>query len=244
MQEQKTAVVSVDFNPPIDIPLRAAEEMRSLGRRTKLVCGASIRAEDISHAVYYVLSGYLKVVVQVDDEHSHIIGIHGPGTLVGFVSLLDGLPNWYDSVAQTDVELLAIPRSRLNRWIMEEESRRELAIRILCERVRSVTSISMDYAVNPRRRLARRLLRVANAIGRNSGNKAVMDIRFSQEDWAAMAGVSRQTLNGLFASFRRDNIIRLDRGLIVIDDMSLLHQIAMGEESSVPVRRQFDSPVI
>lgn len=217
------------YGPPLEAtewPTNLYPELHALGNRIVLEDGALLTPGERSDSVYFVLSGCLRSVIHSDEEHDHVIGLVRPGSVLGYVSALDGLGKLHDSVAKGRTELLAVPKPKFLKLFHSNPDFATHVIAILCSRMRATYAIVGEYTLDPRRRIARRLLRVAMSFGREKGDRTVITIRLPQEDWADMTGLSRQTINKVLRQFREEGLIIMRDGQLAILDSEKLRDVA------------------
>jgi CRP-like cAMP-binding protein len=67
---------------------------------------------------------------------------------------------------------------------------------------------------------------VMTSFGRHANGRYVLDLRLSQDNWAAMAGLTRQTVNKELGRLKSDGLIALENGKLVILNREAIKQIA------------------
>ena len=195
-------------------------------RRVTLLHGTRVDDSILTTSVFLILSGCIRCVMRPDDEHENIIALMRPGNVVGFLAAIDGLPPIHEYYSEGRCELLTIPRATVKRLFAEDKDFALHVAHVLCDRVRQSYSFVEQYAVNPRRRLARKLLMVMTSFGRHANGRYVLDLRLSQDNWAAMAGLTRQTVNKELGRLKSDGLIALENGKLVILNREAIKQIA------------------
>jgi len=69
-------------------------------------------------------------------------------------------------------------------------------------------------------------LMVMTSFGRHANGRYVLDLRLSQDNWAAMAGLTRQTVNKELGRLKSDGLIALENGKLVILNREAIKQMA------------------
>ncbi len=139
----------------------------------------------------------------------------GPGDLFGEVALFDGQPRTADAVAAEACELFVLRRSDFLAYLEKDARVAVRVIELLCQRIRWVSDRMEETALLPFQvRLARRLMILVQDFG--------MEIHISQDRLANYVGVARETVNRQFQIWRRDGLLDLRRGRIIILDRDML----------------------
>jgi CRP-like cAMP-binding protein len=77
-------------------------------------------------------------------------------------------------------------------------------------------------------RVASRILSVARSFGRPGDDGIELSIALSQTELAAMVGGARQTVNKVIMQFRRDGLLSIRNGRLVIHSTRALKSLASG----------------
>ena len=95
--------------------------------------------------------------------------------------------------------------------------------RMLCERLRMTTESVSEFAfLDLRRRLARKLVALAIAHGRQEPDGVRIDLKLSQSALAHMLGVSRESINKQLKAWSGGAVLRFRSGIITILDKDRL----------------------
>jgi len=224
--------LSAPLSNTTEWPTDLYPELHAMGKRIVLEDGAILTPGPQADSVYFILSGCLRSVIHSDEAHDHVIGLMRPGSVLGYVPALDGNVKLHDSIAKGKTELLAVPRGRFLALFRNNPDFAAHVVDILCRRVRATYAIVEEYTLAPRRRVARRLLRVAASFGRQTGATTVIAIRLPQEDWAGMTGLSRQTVNKVLRHFREEGLIIMRDAQLAILDIRKLRALAFDHRSA------------
>lgn len=182
---------------------------------------------DPGDSMYVILRGRVAVQTESQDAKVLLLNILDSGTVFGEIAMLDGGERTATVVAQEASDLLRIDRRDFMPFLAQ---RPDLCIRlmaVLCERVRWTSAIIEDTVfLNVTRRLAKRILMLAQNYGRPSDNGLRIGTFISQEDLANMLGVSREIVNKTLKSFQTAGAISYRNGFLVVHDESFLDQIS------------------
>ena len=182
---------------------------------------------DPGDSLYVILRGRVAVQTESQDAKLMLLNILDTGAVFGEIAMLDGGERTATIVAQEPTELLRIDRKDFLPFLAQ---RGELCIRlmgVLCERVRWTSAIIEDTVfLNVTRRLAKRILMLAQSYGRQTETGIRIATFVSQEHLANMLGVSREIVNKTLKSFQSSGAITYRNGYIVVQDESFLDQIS------------------
>jgi CRP/FNR family cyclic AMP-dependent transcriptional regulator len=190
-----------------DLPSTEIVWIARRARRRRVPRGSTVlHQEDPGATAYFILSGSADVTLQSEDGRQFIVARLGPGDHFGEMSLLDGEPRSATVVATSDSELLVLTREEF----LEELEHHPLLMRemlvTLSRRLRiSDAQIASLAFGDTAARLARLL--VQNARREPDG----LVVHAVQEQLAAMAGTTRQTVGRIFGEWRRAGYIRTGR---------------------------------
>lgn len=101
------------------------------GRREQLAKGTRLFCEgDRDCGLFVLLDGRVQVVQEDHQEgRSRVIAVHGPGRLVGDLSMLTGQVVFVTAVAQTDVQVLEVAFDRLAEAVTQDRALGDLILR-------------------------------------------------------------------------------------------------------------------
>jgi CRP/FNR family cyclic AMP-dependent transcriptional regulator len=169
--------------------------------------------EQPGEAVYFIVTGTVKVHVEQSDGRDVIISILGPGECVGEMSPLDQIGRSASVVTIEESELLWLDRDRFRRFLMSTPTLAYNLARILSARLRLANDqIQALAALEAETRVARQILAFSRRYGQNLQNGDVsIPIRLTQSDIAALTGASREHTNKILVSYRERGYLSVDR---------------------------------
>ncbi|MGH2585634.1 MAG: Crp/Fnr family transcriptional regulator [Dehalococcoidia bacterium] len=203
----------------------APEELALLARRAhrrRVPRGAMImHQDDMGTAAYFIVAGGADVLLESEDGRQFIVAQLGPGDHVGEMSLLDGEPRSATVVASADADLLVLQREEFLQEIAQHPRLMREMLTALSRRLRVADAQVAALAFgDTAARLARLLLQNGKPI--TNGGLVVHAV---QEQLAAMAGTTRQTVGRIFGEWRRAGYIRTGRSSTVVLRPDALRQI-------------------
>ncbi len=193
---------------------------RRAHRRREPRGSTGLKQEDQGTTDFVIISGSADVLLESEDGRQFIVARLGPGDHFGEMSLLDGEPRSATVVATSDAELLVLTREAFLEELEQHPSLMRQMLVTLSRRIRVTDAQVASLAFgDTAARLAR--LRVQNA--RREHDALV--VHAVQEQLAAMAGTTRQTVGRIFGEWRRAGYIRTGRSSTVILRPDALEQI-------------------
>ena len=167
------------------------------------------------NTVYIVADGSVKICVH-DGDSDVMIGIRGPGEVIGEMSVLDGKNRSATVIAQEDSMLLWMSHADFWDVLWEMPPIPYNFARMLTQRTRVLTSqVQALSTLDVQGRLARQLVVLAEEYGQPYPEKGeaarLVPFQLKQAELAAMIGSTREQVNQLLSSWRRRGFIARDR---------------------------------
>ncbi len=184
--------------------------------------------------VYVVLGGSLCVGRVSSSGREAILGLAAAPQWLGEVSLLDGGVRTHDAWADDEVRAARAPLPAL-RELLARRPEVWLDIgRLTVHKLRLAFEMLEGIALDePRTRLVRHLAALADGYGerRDGGRRRV---RISQERFASVLNMSRQTVNELLGELEREGLVKRLRGAVEIVDGAWLAEARDVPEAGLP----------
>jgi len=169
-----------------------------------------ITAEQPGEIIYIILQGSVRVAVEGSDRDV-ILAIHGPGEVIGEMSILDGLSRSASVITQEKSTLLWIGQTAFWEQLWKMEPVPLNMARILAQRIRLCTEqIQALAALDVNGRVARQLLAFAKEHGQTVKNGTLIPVRITQTALADMVGASRVRVNQILVYWRQCKYIAVD----------------------------------
>lgn len=215
---------------PLFADLEQAEIERlgaGLRRRQYTKGQAIVLRGDPGSTLYIVRSGLVKVVVTSPRGQQAILNVIGPGDFFGDIALFDGQPRTADVIALEQSELLLLERHALVA-VIEESPRLALGLlAALANRLRrDVDLLEEAIFLDVSGRLARVLLRLADASSPASGQDVRIPLRLTQPELAGLAITTRESVNRLLGIYETNGIIRREDTEIVVTRRDQMEKLA------------------
>lgn len=174
-----------------------------------------------------ILSGSIEASIEDAEGRRSVIWYLGPGHWLGLISIIDDKGSVHNLRAHTDVTALGFPRQRFLDALQGDPALAMLCLNALCARSRTLYgNLAAEGLLDTRARIARLLLMLFEQHGKPGEHGLEIGLRFTQDDLAAMLGVSRQSLNRELRSMEAGGIISLAYSRIGLRDVDALRAAA------------------
>jgi CRP-like cAMP-binding protein len=170
-----------------------------------------------SDALYFVVSGVVKVFKTSADGKEQILRIIRPGDSFNDVPALGG-QNLASAAAMSVVTLHGIKKKDLETLSREYPQLALNIIKVLSLRVQEMITLVEDLSF---RRVNSRVAKILLEYAGN-GEKP----RLTQQEMAAMIGTAREMVGRSFRSLEAEGAIRIERNRIIIANYAALKKIA------------------
>ena len=179
-----------------------------------------------SFGLYCLGKGNIKVSKLNDEGKESIVRIASVGNVVGHRSIFAHQPYLATATAITETHACFIDKNHLLSLARRNVS---VACRILFSLAtdlglseKKVASFSHD---NVRARMAAIFLLLKESHGKEIEDGILLDINLSREEMASLIGIATETLIRSISEFKDENIIRLEKKMLVILDLEKLLEI-------------------
>jgi CRP/FNR family cyclic AMP-dependent transcriptional regulator len=206
-----------------------ADALRGEGRRVQFRRGQALFTEgDLAERVFVIERGWVMISSIAPGGREIVLGIRGPGDVVGDLSALDSAPRSATALAVGDVEATVAPGSALTRALNDIGMATEL-LRILAARLRDADRKRLEFAaLDTLGRVAWRLQELGERFGEETSEGVVVELPLSQEQLASWCGASREATVKALSALRSLGCIATARRSVVIRDAEALRRHAAG----------------
>lgn len=187
------------------------------------------RRGDESEGLYGVLTGRVRFSAESVEGKSIVLNYLEAGEWFGEIGLLDGGPRIVDAQAMGDSEFLLLRRRDFLAVCDAEPSLMRHIIDLLCRRLRLAGQLIEDAAfLDLSCRLARRLLDLADSVGKPVANGILVDIHLPQEELGRLVGATREAVGRQLRHWENRGWIDLKYGKITIIQTQALQTMIKG----------------
>ena len=172
-----------------------------------------------------IREGNVKVVI---NKPRRIVGLRGPGEIVGEMAAIRRKPRSASIVALDYVVALHLPADRWLKFLSDHPRAALAQLYLAEERLAEVTRKTADSFLGAVQKLALAILELDS---KDLGTKTEEGIAlaFGQQDLADIAGVSLDSAKQAIRSFKARGIVRTGRQSTVVRDLEVLREIARGD---------------
>jgi CRP/FNR family cyclic AMP-dependent transcriptional regulator len=221
MTKQAEFAVLLKLNP-IFSELDADELARISGLCHVREIGAGevlFRRGDRSDALFGIRSGQVRIETGASDAGHLTSNYFGPGDLFGEVAALEGHRCTSDATAREPTELFVLHREDLLGHLEREPRVAVKLIQLLSGRIRWMSERMAESVSQPLPvRLARQLCALAADFG--------SEVHISQEQLGVFVGAARESVNRQLQLWRKEGILDLQRGRILLLNVDRLTAVA------------------
>jgi CRP/FNR family cyclic AMP-dependent transcriptional regulator len=216
--------------PPPDsllmaLPDRLARVLLARARPVRLKAGNVLfAAGDTTDGCYLIEDGLLKVTVGLATKGERIVSILAPGSVVGELSVIDGSPRSATVTAIRDSRLSFVSRHIFQAFAEDNPEVFRYLTMLLAQRLRETNLVVATTSfMSLKGRLARALLTLAEAFGRDVGSgRILIHQKLTQSDLAAMAGFARENVNRMLNEWQGAGLLSRLSGYYCIEDKAAL----------------------
>jgi CRP/FNR family cyclic AMP-dependent transcriptional regulator len=173
---------------------------------------------DPGSQVFVILSGRLKVMITSSEGDDVVFGLMDPGEVFGELGLLlEEGTRTATIVAVDPCELLIIDRRDFLPFLRAHPDAAIKLLESLAERLRRISEFVEDTLfLNLPSRLAKKLVALSQAYGREATGGVKIDLHVSQTELGDMVGTTRESINKLVRSWAQEGLITMEQGYITI----------------------------
>ena len=180
------------------------------------------RKGDPGDSLFGLRRGQIRIEAGASGGSRQTLNFMGPGDLFGEVAVLDGQSRTADATAGEPSELFVLRREDFLGFLEREPRVAIKIIQLLCQRIRWQSERMEESVLQPLPvRLARRLCALASDFG--------SEVHISQEQLGVFVGAARESVNRQLQLWRKDGILDLQRGRILLLNIGRLTAVARNE---------------
>ena len=173
--------------------------------------------------LFFVVSGRIKVYQSNDVGKELITHIYGAGEFMGYLPLIAEKPYIDDASALEMTQLLLIPRDDFRQLLFSNKEISATLIRMLANQVSETEEQLLQLAYGSVREKVASVL--VNLFDKYK-NENTARISMLREDLANMAGTAKETVIRTLSDFKDEGRIHIDGNDIVIEDVTVFHNMA------------------
>ena len=188
----------------------------------------------MSDHVLVIESGRVKASSSAPSGKQVVLGIRGPGDLLGELSVIDANVRSATITAISPVTATVVQGNAFRELLISDGALTFDLLRTVVARLREADVQRLDYgAYTVTERLARLLLEYARRYGRTDGDRLVIALPLTQTELANAANASREAVAKAFKHLREIGAIRTARRRVELLRPEVLAEISGGLRPNV-----------
>ncbi len=175
------------------------------------------RKGDPGISMMSIVDGRVKISVASTDGKEAVLAVLGPGEVLGEMAILEDKDRSADAIALDACELLVLQKRDFIPFLERNPTICIRLLRILCDRLRRTSELVEDRTfLSLPARLAKTLLDLADAGGRETADGTRVDFNMSQKNFGGLMGASRESVNKQLHAWQAEGLLTIGRGFVVL----------------------------
>jgi CRP/FNR family cyclic AMP-dependent transcriptional regulator len=202
-------------------PEHALRELHPVLKQRRFDIGQTIIAqEEVLKGLYAVTSGQIEIYELQPDGRRHIRRLAKAGEVFGFLSVLDGKGSHHAYIAHRRTEVVFVPGNALFSVLRKHPDLWFTVAREMADFQRQMLNSIKEFVFeSTRSRLVRTLRSMATAHGERDLQSRGLRLRITQDEIAALLGVSRQTVSKELKSLKAEGVLSIRYGHLILSDL-------------------------
>lgn len=200
-------------------PAADVQRVLAVARRRRFGRGEVVfRQDDLAESMHLVAAGRFAIMRRTSLGEEALLAIRRPGEAFGELALISEQRRAATATALEAGETLSVLFDDFERLRARHPGVDRMLVALLAAQLTRMDQLLAEaYYVSAERRVVRRLLDLGDVYGGDE-----QPIRVTQDQLAALAGVSRATVNAVLSEERRRGTIEVKRGSTLIVDRDAL----------------------
>ena len=199
------------------LPADAVDTLMKAGHLRRYPKGTPLfERGDHADSLLLIMSGRVKISNITTDAREVVLNFLGSGDVIGEIASLDGGARTASAMAHQDTQIFQLYRRDLLPVLTQHPEALLEIVRLLCERLRTISGLVEDNLRDMRGRLAAGLLRLATQHGRRTSRGIEIDLAVNQRDLGNYVGLSRENTNRQINRLMSEGVIRISDGVLTI----------------------------
>ncbi|WP_168120649.1 Crp/Fnr family transcriptional regulator [Paenibacillus sp. HB172176] len=181
---------------------------------------------DKADYLYFIHKGRVKVSKTMDEGSSLTLYLHHDGDLLGFGDCLSETPHILCAEALEDCSLGVIQRKDLEVLLWQHG---DLAVEFMrwqgMMHTLTQTKLRDLMMFGKPGALCSLLIRLNNSYGTSCGENSRITVKMNNTEMAEMIGATRESVNRMLSDLKKDDIIDLENGHLIIKDLTYLRDV-------------------
>jgi CRP-like cAMP-binding protein len=210
-----------------ELPPALSRGLFAKARITKLAADQMLfMAGDAGDGCYRVEEGLLKASVFASGGGERILAIFVPGSLVGELSMIDGMPRSASVAALRPSKLRLVSRADFDAFARSHPELYRHVVTLLARRLRQTNDALAAASFLPLQgRFACALLNLAEAFGNDvGGGRILVRLKVTQSDLAGMAGLARENVSRILKDWTERALVSRLAGYYCVENKALIER--------------------
>ena len=179
--------------------------------------------------LYAILSGTVRINTLSDEGKEITLAIYEQGDFFGEMAMFENEARIATAVMHTAGELLVVEHQKFLAFLERSPKIAVKLIQSMCKRLRETTILLEDTLfLSLPVRLAKKLLLLADYHGVQNNGPILIDLKLSQSELGNLVYSTRESVNKLLREWKELGVIEFSNGLITINNLEALEEIAEG----------------
>lgn len=199
--------------------------VQEVGRHVRYPSGTAVMFPgQVGDSVHFLISGHVKIVAHGIGGKQTLLGLRGPGEILGEMSILDQQPRGSAVMAVDAVETFVMPAARFRAELDRAPDLAIIVMEFLVHRLRDADTKRAEYlSLDSTGRIAARIVELAERFGSGAGDGTVaIMLPMTQAELAGWAGASVESAGRALATLRKLGWIETERRRIVVRELEAL----------------------
>ena len=189
--------------------------------------GALFHEHQLADRVLVLRDGFVKVSAYTDNGREVVLGIRGPGDVLGELSALDGQARSATVIALESVQALAISTGSFNSFLESHPRVLRVLLQVLAGRLRDADRRRVEFAAKETMgRVASRIVELSERFGAAAEGDIRIEFPLTQEELAGWTACSRDSVVKALQSMRDLGWIETGRKRITVHDLPAVRRAA------------------
>jgi CRP-like cAMP-binding protein len=197
-------------------------DLLTCGRQRRYPRNALVfRQGDDSDFVIVVLEGRVKILVIAEDGSESLLGVRGPGELVGELAAFDSEPRLASVMALDPLTVQVITADAFRDFVAHHSGAVVGVMQMLIGRLREADRRRAEFGAHDSAiRVAHLLAQLA--VEQDPHGHDPAEVRLSQQEIGELIGASRESVSRALAVLRDQRLVRTGRRRVALLDVSAL----------------------
>lgn len=182
---------------------------------------------DQDDMIYFIESGYIKLVMLSPEGKECILAIHTIGDIFGEICLSELNGRLDTAKAMEDTSIKQIPRKKFFDWLTKHQLLENFITYLTTRMADQQQAIANLVMIDSEQRLGKILLHLARTLGKKAFHNILLEPRISQEELSEMVGTTRPRISIFMQKFRNLGLIEIKNDhYILVKEFELTHYLA------------------